>query len=80
VDFIVCAESGTGIVKNLFDLNAVLVFQGDGGVPLVVNAGTNPVQVGLVSFISTDVCESEHPASFTRIASFRNWIRGETGL
>jgi secreted trypsin-like serine protease len=79
VDFIVCAESGTGIVKNPFDLNAVLVFQGDGGAPLVVNAGTNPVQVGLVSFISTDGCESEHSASFTRIGSFRNWIRDETG-
>jgi secreted trypsin-like serine protease len=71
-DSIVCAESGTSIVKNPCN--------GDGGAPLVVNADTNPVQVGLVSFITIDGCESGHPATFTRVASFTNWIRDETGL
>jgi secreted trypsin-like serine protease len=57
-----------------------VVFQGDGGSPLVIDAGISPVLVGLVSFISTDGCESGHPTGFTRTAAYRDWIRTNSGV
>jgi secreted trypsin-like serine protease len=72
VDSIVCAQSGSAVLKS--------VCYGDGGSPLVIDAGTNPVQVGLVSFISTDGCESGHPSGFTRVAAYRSWIRTNSGV
>jgi elastase-2 len=72
LDSIVCAESGTAVLKN--------VCTGDGGASLVLDVETDPVHVGLVSFIGGDTCESGYPSGFTRTASFRIWIRDETGV
>jgi secreted trypsin-like serine protease len=71
VDSIVCAQSATDVLKS--------VCYGDGGSPLVIDADTSPVLVGLVSFISTDGCESGHPSGFTRVAAYRSWIRTYIG-
>ncbi|CAH1365749.1 unnamed protein product [Tenebrio molitor] len=72
LDSIVCAASGTVILKN--------VCTGDGGAPLVFDVETDPVQVGIVSFIGGDTCESGYPSGFTRTASFRMWIQEKTGV
>jgi secreted trypsin-like serine protease len=72
VDSIVCAQSATALLKS--------VCKGDGGSPLVIDAGISPVLVGLVSFISTDGCESGHPTGFTRTAAYRDWIRTNSGV
>jgi secreted trypsin-like serine protease len=71
-DSSVCAESGTATVKN--------ACYGDGGDPLVLDVETNPVHVGLLSFLGGDRCESRYPSGFTRTASFRNWIRDITDV
>jgi secreted trypsin-like serine protease len=71
VDSMVCAQA-RAMLKG-----ACL---GDGGSPLVVNADISPVLVGLVNFISPNGCESGYPTGFTRIASYRNWIRDNSGV
>jgi secreted trypsin-like serine protease len=72
LDSTVCAESVTATVTNACD--------GDAGDPLVLDVDTNPVLVGVLSFLSEGSCEAGYPAGFTRTASFRNWIRDETGV
>ncbi|KAJ3652937.1 hypothetical protein Zmor_018860 [Zophobas morio] len=53
---------------------------GDGGSPLVVDAGTNPVHVGSFSFLSSFGCDASYPAAHTRTASYREWIKEKTGV
>jgi secreted trypsin-like serine protease len=72
LDSIVCAESGTAVLKN--------ICTGDGGAALVLDVETDPVHVGLVSFFGGGSCESGYPFGSTRTASFRIWIRDETGV
>jgi secreted trypsin-like serine protease len=72
LDSIVCAESGTAVLKN--------ICTGDGGAALVLDVETDPVHVGLVSFFGGGSCESGYPSGSTRTASFRIWIRDETGV
>nr|ABC88743.1 putative serine proteinase [Tenebrio molitor] len=71
-DSSVCAKSETVTVQN--------ACYGDGGAPLVLDVETDPVHVGFLSFIGGDTCESGYPSGFTRTASFRIWIRDETGV
>ncbi|XP_068895885.1 brachyurin-like [Tenebrio molitor] len=72
LDSIVCAESEMATVQN--------ACYGDGGAPLVLDVETDPVHVGLLSFIGGDTCESGYPSGFTRTAAFRIWIRDEAGV
>jgi secreted trypsin-like serine protease len=71
-DSSVCAKSETATVQN--------ACYGDGGAPLVLDVETDPVHVGLLSFIGGDTCESGYPSGFTRTAAFRIWIRDEAGV
>ncbi|XP_017101316.2 serine protease 1-like [Drosophila bipectinata] len=51
---------------------------GDSGGPLVL--ASDKVQVGLTSFGSSAGCEKEYPAVFTRVSSYRDWIKDHTGI
>lgn len=53
----------------------------DGGGPLVANADTDPVHVGIFSFLGTNGCENNnYPAVYIRTYSYRNWIKEKTGV
>ncbi|KAM8709566.1 hypothetical protein ACLKA7_016381 [Drosophila subpalustris] len=52
--------------------------QGDSGGPLVLNS--NKVLVGVTSFVSSAGCQSGAPAGFTRVTSYLNWIKSNTGI
>ncbi|KAJ8889100.1 hypothetical protein PR048_008594 [Dryococelus australis] len=47
---------------------------GDSGGPLIVNEGGYPVQIGVVSFVSSKGCASGYPAGYARVSSFYPWI------
>ncbi|KAJ8918109.1 hypothetical protein NQ315_011566 [Exocentrus adspersus] len=49
---------------------------GDSGAPLVVGN----VQVGLLSFLTSQGCESNYPSGYTRISYYRTWINQNTDL
>ncbi|KAJ8918104.1 hypothetical protein NQ315_011561 [Exocentrus adspersus] len=49
---------------------------GDSGSPLVVRN----TQVGIVSYVSTNVCESGHPTVYTRVSFYRKWINENSDL
>ncbi|KAJ8918110.1 hypothetical protein NQ315_011567 [Exocentrus adspersus] len=49
---------------------------GDSGAPHLVGQ----VQVGLVSFLPSDGCESWYPSGYTRISYYRPWINQHTDL
>lgn len=48
---------------------------GDSGGPIFYNNDELYVQIGIVSFGSSDGCEAGHPTSHTRITSFLDWIQ-----
>ncbi|KAJ3649445.1 hypothetical protein Zmor_021187 [Zophobas morio] len=68
----VCANSPSSQVKS--------TCSGDSGGPVVINAGSNPVHVAVVSFVSDAGCESGAPSGYTRTAVYRDWIQENTGL
>jgi secreted trypsin-like serine protease len=48
---------------------------GDSGGPLVTDDGSgNSVHVGVVSWVSSSGCETDHPSGYTRTAAYRDWI------
>ncbi|XP_018580085.1 brachyurin-like [Anoplophora glabripennis] len=49
---------------------------GDSGGPLTVNG----VQIGVVSFVSSWGCQSGTPTAYSRVSSFRDWIKVNTGV
>ncbi|KAF4525149.1 hypothetical protein B566_EDAN014766, partial [Ephemera danica] len=50
------------------------VTEGDSGGPLVLYEGSEPYEVGIVSFGSSAGCESGAPAAFTRTTEYLDWI------
>uniref|UniRef100_A0A1L8EC59 Putative serine proteases 1/2-like protein n=2 Tax=Haematobia irritans TaxID=7368 RepID=A0A1L8EC59_HAEIR len=52
--------------------------KGDAGGPLVL--ASSKVLIGLTSFASARGCEMGHPAGFTRIDSYLDWIKDVTGI
>lgn len=52
----------------------------DSGGPLVINEGRLKVQIGLVSYGSSDGCAVGDPAGFTRLGNYLSWISKETGI
>ena len=46
----------------------------------MIDADSNPVHVAVVSFVSTEGCESGAPSGYTRTAFFRDWIQENTGV
>ncbi|KAL0105479.1 hypothetical protein PUN28_016861 [Cardiocondyla obscurior] len=53
--------------------------QGDSGGPLVVKRGGQNLQIGIVSY-GDEYCPSNKPGVFTRVSSFRGWIRQVTNI
>jgi secreted trypsin-like serine protease len=51
----------------------VVIVYGDTGGPAVIDAETNPVHVGIISFVSVHGCESGRPSEYTRIAHYTDW-------
>ncbi|EFA07583.1 brachyurin [Tribolium castaneum] len=72
VEGMVCAVSPTSEVKSSCS--------GDSGGGAVTNSTTNPLHVGIVSFVSSRGCESGAPSGFTRTANYRAWILEKTGI
>ncbi|KAH8270501.1 hypothetical protein KR018_010904, partial [Drosophila ironensis] len=56
--------------------NAISTCQGDSGGPLTVD-GT---LIGITSFGSPDGCEVNAPAAFTRVTSYLDWIKENSGV
>ncbi|XP_017139280.1 serine protease 1 [Drosophila miranda] len=79
----VCANTyGTSIVTAsnicVSTPNGVSTCNGDSGGPLVLESST--VQVGLTSFGAAAGCEKGYPAAFTRLTSYLDWIKTNTGI
>ncbi|KAL5277010.1 hypothetical protein ACFFRR_002303 [Megaselia abdita] len=55
------------------------ICSGDSGGPLVVG-GVQGTLVGVSSFVSNSGCGSEVPAGFSRVTSYLQWIKDNTGL
>ncbi|XP_068143073.1 serine protease 1 [Drosophila tropicalis] len=51
---------------------------GDSGGPLVL--ASNSLQIGLTSFGASAGCEKGYPAAFTRVTSYLDWIKSNTGI
>jgi secreted trypsin-like serine protease len=83
----ICQEyyEGNAIFDGMFCAMTVLgvilgTCHGDSGGPAVINTDTNPVHVGIISFVSTMGCESGRPNGYTRTAHYRNWIKANSGV
>ncbi|XP_075159746.1 serine protease 1-like [Haematobia irritans] len=79
----VCAATyGTSIVtaSNICVSTAggVSTCNGDSGGPLVLES--SKVQVGLTSFGAAAGCALGYPAAFTRLTSYLDWIKSNTGI
>ncbi|XP_019893392.1 serine protease 1-like [Musca domestica] len=79
----VCAATyGTSIVTSsnicVSTPGGVSTCNGDSGGPLVLES--SKVQVGLTSFGSSAGCAKGYPAAFTRVTSYLDWIKSNTGI
>ncbi|XP_001353851.2 serine protease 1 isoform X1 [Drosophila pseudoobscura] len=79
----VCANTyGTSIVTAsnicVSTPNGVSTCNGDSGGPLVLES--SKVQVGLTSFGAAAGCQKGYPAAFTRLTSYLDWIKTNTGI
>ncbi|XP_064546263.1 serine protease 1 [Drosophila montana] len=79
----VCASTyGSSIVTAtnicVSTTNGKSTCSGDSGGPLVLK--DNSVQVGLTSFGAAAGCEKGYPAAFTRVTSYLDWIKSNTGV
>ncbi|KAH8302586.1 hypothetical protein KR044_008463, partial [Drosophila immigrans] len=79
----VCAATyGTSIVTAsnvcVSTPNGVSTCNGDSGGPLVLES--SKVQIGLTSFGAAAGCEKGYPAAFTRVTSYLDWIKSNTGI
>ncbi|XP_075159745.1 collagenase-like [Haematobia irritans] len=79
----VCANTyGSSIVTSsnicVSTSGGISTCNGDSGGPLVL--ASNSVQVGLTSFGSSAGCAKGYPAAFTRVTSYLDWIKSNTGI
>ncbi|KAH8270134.1 hypothetical protein KR018_004312, partial [Drosophila ironensis] len=79
----VCAATyGTSIVTSsnvcVQTPNGQSTCNGDSGGPLVLKS--NSIQIGLTSFGASAGCEKGYPAAFTRVTSYLDWIKSNTGV
>ncbi|XP_070503447.1 serine protease 3-like [Chironomus tepperi] len=70
-DNVLCAKG----IDKMF--NACL---GDSGGPLVAKDGGIPVQIGIVSFVSSRGCAEGDPSGYTRVSKYLKWISSKTGI
>ncbi|EDX09382.1 serine protease 3 isoform X3 [Drosophila simulans] len=57
-------------------VNEVSTCQGDSGGPLALDSKL----IGVTSFVYAKGCEKNAPAGFTRVTSYLNWIKTESGV
>jgi secreted trypsin-like serine protease len=58
-----------------------LTLQGDSGDPLVyLESDGRYTEVGIVLFGSSACCTLGYPAAFTRVTSYLDWIKSNTGI
>ncbi|XP_067644824.1 collagenase-like [Eurosta solidaginis] len=78
----ICAEVyGSYIDKGKIctaAVNRIGICFGDSGGPLVLEKSN--IQIGIISFFANDECEGNAPAVYTRVTSYLDWIRENTGL
>ncbi|KAH8408124.1 hypothetical protein KR222_009285, partial [Zaprionus bogoriensis] len=79
----VCAATyGTSIVTSsnicVATTGGKSTCNGDSGGPLVLQ--DSKVQIGLTSFGAAAGCEKGYPAAFTRVTSYLDWIKSNTGI
>ena len=55
--------------------NSFVSIQGDSGSPLTING----VQIGIVSFLKTTICEESVAEFYTRVPKYVNWIKEKLG-
>ncbi|KAJ3649437.1 hypothetical protein Zmor_021179 [Zophobas morio] len=72
LDEMVCTSAGTDPFKG--------PCPGDSGAPAVINPESDPVLVALTIFISDTGCEMGHPAGYTRVDYYRDWIKENSGV
>lgn len=53
---------------------------GDSGGPLIVIINGSPVQIGINSFVATDMCTEGYPSGYVRLSSYLGYISRTTGL
>ncbi|EDW80481.1 uncharacterized protein Dwil_GK11557 [Drosophila willistoni] len=58
--------------------NKTSTCQGDSGGPLIL--ASNGLLLGVTSFVHRDGCESGAPAGFTRVTSYLDWIKDNSGV
>ncbi|XP_017017854.1 serine protease 1 [Drosophila kikkawai] len=58
--------------------NKISTCNGDSGGPLVLDS--NKKLIGVTSFVSSAGCESGAPAGFTRVTSYLDWIKTNSGV
>ncbi|KAH8302585.1 hypothetical protein KR044_008464, partial [Drosophila immigrans] len=58
--------------------NKISTCNGDSGGPLVL--ASSKVLIGVTSFVSSAGCESGAPAGFTRVTSYLDWIKDNSGV
>lgn len=79
----VCALTyGSSVVTSsnicISTTNGVSTCNGDSGGPLVLEL--TRVQIGLTSYGARDGCTLGYPVAFTRLTSYLDWIKKETGV
>ncbi|XP_055374771.1 brachyurin-like [Condylostylus longicornis] len=50
------------------------ICSGDSGGALVIDDGSNPIQIGINSFVADERCTEKIPAGYIRVSSFINFI------
>ncbi|XP_067629536.1 collagenase-like [Eurosta solidaginis] len=58
--------------------NRIKLLGGDSGGPLVLPSSN--IQIGIVSVISMEGCETDLPAAYTRVTSYLDWIKDTTNI
>ena len=54
--------------------------QGDSGGPLITSIDGKLIQIGVVSFVSDNGCETKLPHGYSRLTKYVPWIEKATGI
>ncbi|XP_067618419.1 collagenase-like [Eurosta solidaginis] len=58
--------------------NHIKLLSGDSGGPLVLTSSN--IQIGIMSIVSVEGCETDLPPVYTRVTSYLDWIRDKTNI
>ncbi|KAH8379193.1 hypothetical protein KR009_003569 [Drosophila setifemur] len=81
IDNDICQKTFTRLIVTskvlcVASTNAISTCSGDSGGPLALN----DILIGITSFGSADGCEIGEPAAFTRVTSYLDWIKENSGV